>query len=81
MKVVSKGITPNSIHPEIRDGENEPIRLILTKQDRENIAQMNEDCKSILFFPDNMRLDAAKAILGEEVNYPVTSAADAGKEA
>ncbi len=65
MKVSVKDSRPGHIGSMIHDPDREPIRLHLTKQDRENIAKMEDSCHSILFFPDTWTPDQARFYLGE----------------
>jgi len=42
------------IKNEIYDGDDEPIMVILTNKDKENIANMDKECTRYCEHPDNL---------------------------
>ena len=42
------------VRDETYDGEDEPVMVILTNKDKENIANMDKGCTKYCMYPDNM---------------------------
>lgn len=51
------------IGDKIYDPDQEPILLILTEEDKKNIAEMDPGANKFLMFPDNMTDEEAEKFL------------------
>lgn len=54
------------VRNKIFDGNNEPIMLILTDKDKENIRKMKTDCHKFFVFPDTMKTEKIEKWMKEK---------------